>query len=101
MSSAESDRPERDAFAELDTAVSRTLERLEEMERQVREARDRTAELERLLERFQTGDDDPAEMASRADRLAEENRALKERLARGRESVERILARIRFLEEQR
>lgn len=101
MSSAEEDRPDREAFADLDDAVSRTLERLDEMETRVREVSDRAAQLEGLLERFRAGEEDPAEIASRAERLREENRDLRDRLARGRKGVERLLARIRFLEEQR
>ena len=101
MSSAEEDRPDREAFSELDDAVSRTLERLDEMETRVREVSDRAARLEDLLERFRAGEEDPAEIASLAERLREENRDLKDRLARGRKGVERLLARIRFLEEQR
>jgi hypothetical protein len=39
-------------------------------------------------------------MKARLNRLEAENRDLHERIARGREAVERLIARIRFLENQ-
>ena len=100
MSNPEDDRPDRRALSRLDDAVGAVIQRLEEMEGRLERAEAKRRELEEVLERFRTGDEAPAELARRAERLADENRTLRRRLGDGREVVERIRARIRFLEEQ-
>lgn len=100
MSNPEVDRPDREALARLDEAVGAVLDRLERTEARLQEAEERSRELEAILERFRSGEEDPAEVVRRAERLAEENEALRKRLDEGRGVVERIRARIRFLEEQ-
>lgn len=100
MSNPEDERPDHRALARLDEAVDAVLERLEGMEVRLREAEERSHELESILERFRSGDEDPADVVRRAERLSEENAALRRRLKGGREVVERIRARIRFLEEK-
>lgn len=101
MSNPEDDRPDRRALSRLDEAVGSVLQRLERMEERLRASEERRRELDELLEEFRTGDADPMEVSQRAQRLAEENEALRRRLEEGRVVVERIRARIRFLEEQR
>lgn len=90
-----------DGLRELDAAVGRALEEIEQLRRRADEAERRSAELELLLAGFQVGDENPAAMKSRLNRLEAENRDLHDRIARGRETVERLIARIRFLEDQK
>lgn len=94
-------RPERAAFRALDDAVSGLLASLREARARAEEEAARAAEVEALAQRF-TGDQEAAEgVLSRLVALEKENAELKARLERGREGVDRLLARIRFLEEQR
>ena len=92
---------EREALRELERAVGDALERLGELHRRARSAETKSGELEELLRKF-TGDSAEAgRMISRLKALEEENTDLRGRIAKGREGVERMLARLRFLEEQR
>lgn len=97
----EADRADERALSRLDGAVESVLSRLERVESRMKEAEERRRELEELLDSFRSGEEDPAELAERAERLAEQNEILRRRLEEGRDAVERIQARIRFLEEQR
>ncbi|MGD2069159.1 MAG: hypothetical protein PVI57_10840 [Gemmatimonadota bacterium] len=90
-----------EALRELEAAVHRTLERVGDLERLLQSERARCTGLEELLWSFQEGEEDPAAMKERLEALQEENADMKERLQKGREAVERLLARIRFLEDQR
>lgn len=101
MSSPGDERPDREALDRLAGAVDAVVDRLRGLEEGLRRAEERNAELSELLDEFRAGEEDPEELAGRAERLAGENERLRERLQEGRETVERILARIRFLEEQR
>lgn len=92
---------DREVFEGLESAVGRALERIRDLERQLEEARGRVTELEELLRAFEAGEGSPAEMKRRLDRLERDNGVMHERLERGRDAAERLLARIRFLEEQR
>jgi predicted nuclease with TOPRIM domain len=92
--------PEREAFAALESAVGEALQRLELMSRRVRTAEARSAELDEVVKRF-TGDEAEAgRILSRLKRLEEENADLKGRLAEGRAGIDRLLSKIRFLENQ-
>lgn len=101
MSSTEEDRPDRASFARLDRTVTRLAARISELEDRVRDARERNRKMQDLLERFRSGEEDPAELAGALDRVRAENEELRVRLETGRKSVERLLSRIRFLEDQR
>lgn len=96
-----SDGSERQGLPALESAVSRTVGELRELRRRVAEGARRSADLEALLAGFQSGAETPDRMRLRLERLEEENRDLRARIAQGRESVERLLARIRFLENQK
>jgi predicted nuclease with TOPRIM domain len=93
------------AFDRLEEAISKLLERLaQESARTDAEkergdaAEARVAELSQLLQRF-TGDQaEAAQLMTRLSRLEEENADLRARVDRGRDGVERMIARIRFLE---
>ena len=103
MSNTEVDggQPERAAFQELDAAVGELIEELAAMKGRTSEAEAKSAEFEELVQRF-TGDDAEAgRLLTRLKDLEGENTDLKERLERGREGVDRLIARIKFLEEHR
>jgi predicted nuclease with TOPRIM domain len=90
-----------EAFATLEGAVAQALERLTAATQRAEAAEARSAELSELLKRF-TGDEAEAgRLLSRLKRLEAENTDLRSRLERGRAGVDRLLAQVRFLENQR
>jgi predicted RNase H-like nuclease (RuvC/YqgF family) len=89
-----------EAFADLTAAVARALDRMRELEERTRDAESRSGELKGMLERFSASDEAPAQMMERLRRLEEENGEMRRRLEEGRGAVDRLLARIRFLEEK-
>jgi hypothetical protein len=93
--------PPEAALDGLATAVERALERVSQMQDRLRVAEGRRDELEGLLAKMADGSANPAEMLTRLKSLEIENADLARRLDDGREGVERLLAKIRFLEEQR
>lgn len=91
---------EQAAFARLEGAVERLLTRLADESTRAEAAEARSTELSQLVQRF-TGDEAEAgRLLTRLKRLENENADLKGRLDRGRTGVERMIARIRFLENQ-
>ena len=92
---------DRQGLPALEAAVSRTVEELRELRKRTADAVRRSDELQALLERFQTGSESPERMKERLERLESENRDLRARIAQGRDGVERLLARIQFLEDQK
>ena len=101
MSKPEDDREGgRDGFSRLEDAVGELLDRLAETRVRAHAAESKNAELAELVRRF-TGDQAEADqLMNRLKALETENEDLRSRLERGREGVERMLARIRFLESQ-
>ncbi len=97
--------PDDAAFARLEAVLGRLVERLEEADERARAERERaesaearTVELSTLVKRF-TGDEEEAgRLMGRLKGLEQENAELRARLERGRDGVDRMLARIRFLE---
>jgi ATP/maltotriose-dependent transcriptional regulator MalT len=89
-----------EAYSRLETAVEGTLAKVSSLEGDLDQARSKVRETEELLRKFSAGEDDPASLNSRRLELEGENKDLLEKLRQGREGVERLLARIRFLEEQ-
>ena len=90
-----------EALAELEQAVEAAARRLRDLTERVEAAEARSRHLEELVGRF-TGDADEAgRLIGRLGKLDEENADLKARLDAGRAGIDRILARIRFLEDQR
>jgi predicted nuclease with TOPRIM domain len=92
---------ERAALKALEGAVGRLLDHVRTLSTRAEKADARRAEVEDLLRRITSGDESPAHMHVRLRELEVENEDLRDRLGKGRETVERLLARIRFLEEQR
>lgn len=90
--------PEALAFEALERAVTDALAHLEAMETRMAEAEARSVELGEVVRRF-TGDVGEADrILSRLGELEEENQDLRRRLTQGREGIDRLLAKIRFLE---
>jgi hypothetical protein len=58
------------------------------------------AEAEALMRKVTRGALDPAELERRVRELDAENADLRARIGEGKEGVERLLARIRFMEDQ-
>ena len=71
------------------------------LRRKVSHAETQGAELDEMLRGVTAGDQSPSEMIDRLHLLEDENRDLRERLFEGRTSVDRLLVRIQFLEDQR
>jgi predicted nuclease with TOPRIM domain len=91
---------ERAAFARLERAVGRLLDRLESATMRAEAAEARAEEMGTIVQRF-TGDEGEAgRLLTRLEQLERENADLRGRLERGRDGVDRMLARIRFLENQ-
>ena len=95
------DATERQAFARLEAGVGRLLAEREALRKRVEESEARVHDLEALLRRFTKGDADPAALQATIAQLEGENEVMRERMREGREGVDRILARMRFLEELR
>ena len=93
--------PARQALTELEQAVGRVLEEVESLRGRVKESESRTRNVEELLRRFTKGEVDPGNLQERLSELEAMNQGLLDRIDSGREGVERVLARIRFLEEHR
>ena len=91
--------PER-AVERLEIAVSAALARVEFLEGEVVRMNEQGGELEELLKGVTSGEAGPREMIAKLHILEEENRDLRRRLEEGREGVDRLLAQIKFLEEQ-
>lgn len=90
--------PEALAFEALERAVTQALAHIETMETQVAAAQARSAELGEVVKRF-TGEPGEADrILTRLGDLEHENEDLKRRLTEGRDGVDRLLAKIRFLE---
>jgi predicted RNase H-like nuclease (RuvC/YqgF family) len=85
----------------LEAAINRAVEELKQLRKRTADAAQRSAELEALLVSFQSGSESPERMKERLEHLEAENRDLRARITQGRESVERLLARIQFLEDQK
>jgi predicted nuclease with TOPRIM domain len=94
-------RSEREALGALEGAVGRALDELARATARAEAAEARCTELGKLMKRF-TGDEGEAgRLLTRLQRLEEENADLRSRVERGRAGVDRLLAKVRFLENQR
>lgn len=92
---------DREAFQALEQAAGRALERLHGLNARALEAEARSAELAELLKRFTADGAEAGRLLTRLSDLEAENADLRRRLDAGREGVDRMLARLRFLEDQR
>lgn len=92
--------PDRAALDQLERAVGDLLDRLAWLHDRAALAEDKSEDLKELLERFTGSDVDAAELVSRLRQLETENADLRSRLEQGRAGIDRLLAKIRFLESQ-
>lgn len=93
--------PIREAIGALEAAVGQALERLAAATRRADAAEKKSAELNELMKRFSGSTDEGGEILTRLKHLEDENAELRGRLQQGRTGVERLLAKVRFLENQR
>ena len=101
MSSNGSEGADTAALERLQAAVLAAVAKIDGLRQKVSHAETQGAELDEMLRGVTAGDQSPSEMIDRLHILEEENRDLRERLFEGRTSVDRLLARIQFLEDQR
>ena len=92
---------DRAALRRLEKAVGGALKALADAQGRARDAEEHNAELEEVVHRFTNEEGEANLVLTRLRGLEEENADLKARVAKGREGVERLLARVRFLEGQR
>ena len=92
--------PERQAFDALERAVAQTLDHLQTMTDRVAAADARSSELGEVVKRFTGDGGEGGRILTRLKTLEDENVDLRARLDQGREAVDRLLAKIRFLENQ-
>lgn len=85
----------------LEKAVERAIEELRAVRQELHDAKERAERSDRLLRQFVHGKQDPAELDERVKELEARNEELRDRIRRGREGVDRLLASIRFLEDRR
>jgi predicted RNase H-like nuclease (RuvC/YqgF family) len=95
------DATERQALARLEAGVGRLLADRGELTKRVEQAEARVQDLEALLKRFTKGDANPAALQATISLLESENEVMREKIREGREGVDRLLARIRFIEDLR
>ncbi len=98
--SIRSESTEARAFARLEAAVAEILDRMSLLREELREAEVEGRRMEELLDKFTGGHEDATSIAVRLQELESANRDLLERLSKGRAGVERLMARIRYLEER-
>ena len=101
MSNTGDDRPDREALKGLDAAVGRLIGEVTALRGRAAEAEAKSEEFGELVQRFTGNEGEAGRLLSRLEALESENADLKERLERGRDGVDRLLAKIKFLEEQR
>lgn len=92
------DRSGRLGTEPLSEAVDRAVAAVREWRRRAAAAEDRAKRSDELLRQFVGGESDPAALTRRLAELEAENRQLRARVETGRREVDRVLARIRFLE---
>jgi DNA repair exonuclease SbcCD ATPase subunit len=84
----------------LELALRRLLDRHDALRQRAETAEARARELQEALSGIGSGHIDPVELRTRAERLEEENRALRERLQAVDAVAQRIQARLQFAEEE-
>jgi predicted RNase H-like nuclease (RuvC/YqgF family) len=102
MSSDGSDaRSTPEEWARLESALGRLLARHDEWRARAHAAERRIGELESALADVSSGGLDPVALSERAQTMERENRVLTKKLTQAGETVQRILARLQFLEDDR
>lgn len=104
MSNSESKASREDLQVALDALTAAAKGAEAEMKRlrgAVDQAEAKLLDQERLLSSIASGKESPSEMRERLTASEAENKDLLRRLEQGRESVDRMLAKLRFLEEKK
>ena len=91
---------EQAAFIELERIVDAALRHLGEVTRRAEMAEDRNAEFESLIKRFAGDEGDAGQVLHRLAELEEDNENMRSRLEAGQVSVDKLIAKIRFMEER-
>jgi hypothetical protein len=84
----------------LELTIRRLVEAHDGWRRRARAAEMRVRELESAMKDVSAGRLDPVSLADEAQRLAEQNRVLRERMEQAHAAVERMSARLQFAEEE-
>ena len=84
----------------LKATVERALEEIAALRGRLADAESRAGQSDDLLREFVGGKQDPGALARRLAELEAENADLKARLVQGREGIDRVLAKISFLEDR-
>ena len=92
---------EQAAFIELERIVDAALRHLGEVTRRAEMAEDRNAEFEALIKRFAGDEGEAGQVLHRLAELEEDNENMRSRLEAGQVSVDKLIAKIRFMEEQK
>ena len=92
---------EQAAFIELERIVDAALRHLGEVTRRAEMAEDRNAEFESLIKRFAGDEGEAGQVLHRLAELEEDNENMRSRLEAGQVSVDKLIAKIRFMEEQK
>ncbi len=103
MSSPDADPPATPAaeFDRVEGSIGRLVDALARARTGMAQARVEKERTEALLREFSEGGRDPAALSARVAELEAENAELRGRLERGSRRVDRILASIRFMEDNR
>lgn len=85
----------------IERGVRRVLDDRDTWRRRAQLAETRVRELESALRDVSSGNLDPMQLSEQARDLERENRMLLDRLGKARETVDRILGRLNFAQEER
>lgn len=85
----------------LEVAVRRLIAEMRNARQSEADARARADRSDELLRQFVDGRQDPGALSRRVAEVEAENVQLRQRIERGRERIDQILASIRFLEDRR
>ena len=88
------------AVKRLENAVNAALKQVETLRGDIVRMRTQGEALESLLKGVTSSEEGPRELIEKIHIIEEENRDLRSRLDEGRAGVERLLARVKFLEEK-
>jgi predicted RNase H-like nuclease (RuvC/YqgF family) len=88
------------ALERLGAGVDRLLRSHAELRTRLNQTEARVREVEGMLGRLGRGEVDVAGLSAEVEQLSAENAALRARMDEGREAVDRLLSRVRYLEEQ-
>lgn len=88
-------------FDRLELTVRHLLDAYDAWRERAMAAEARVAELEQTVRQVAEGDLDPVALAEQVRALEERNRAMRARMDAAHETVQRIVARLQFVEEER